>query len=59
MGSEMCIRDRQYAALEKEAREKYEAANGPLFQRSTANSKTWNAWLSDPWPWNYQEGAER
>ena len=50
---------KQYAALEKEAREKYEAANGPLFQRSTANSKTWNAWLSDPWPWNYQEGAER
>lgn len=49
----------QYAALEKEARMKYEAENGPLFQTSTANSKTWGAWLADPWPWNFQEGAKR
>lgn len=46
---------KQYAALEKEAREKYESMYGPLFQNSTANSKTWAAWLNDPWPWNYQE----
>ena len=50
---------RQYAALEREAREKYEATYGPLLQSSTANSKSWGAWLSDPWPWNYQEGGAR
>ena len=50
---------RQYAALEREAREKYEAAYGPLLQSSTADSKSWGAWLSDPWPWNYQEGGAR
>lgn len=50
---------KQYVALEKEAREKYESMYGPLFQKSTANSKTWAAWLSDPWPWNYQEGEAR
>lgn len=50
---------KQYAALEREARSKYEAAHGPLFQTATANSKTWGAWLADPWPWNYREGVER
>lgn len=49
----------QYAALEKEGRQKYESMYGPLFQTSTANSKTWSAWLSDPWPWNLAEGSER
>ncbi len=48
---------KQYAAMEKEARIKYESANGPLFQTSTANSKNWGDWLSDPWPWNYPEGG--
>lgn len=47
----------QYAALEKEGREKYESMYGPLFQRSAANAKTWSAWIQDPWPWNYQEGG--
>lgn len=50
---------KQYAAMEKEARMKYEASHGPLFQRSTANSKNWGAWLSDPWPWNFHEGGNR
>ena len=50
---------KQYAALEKEARAKYEQDNGPLFQVSAANGKTWGAWLSDPWPWNLQEGGKR
>ena len=48
---------KQYAAMEKEAREKYEAMNGPVTQRATANAKTWAGWLSEPWPWNYQEGG--
>ncbi|MFQ7454393.1 MAG: hypothetical protein ACLRNQ_26935 [Flavonifractor plautii] len=43
--------------MEKEAREKYEAMNGPVTQMATANAKTWAAWLSEPWPWNYQEGG--
>ena len=46
---------KQYAAMEKEAREKYEAMNGPVTQMATANAKTWAGWLSEPWPWNYQE----
>ena len=49
----------QYAAMEKEAREKYEAAHGPVTQAATANAQSWSAWLNDPWPWNYQEGGTR
>lgn len=49
---------KQYAAMEKTAREQYEAMHGPLFQKSTANEKTWAAWLKDPWPWNYTEGGK-
>ncbi len=48
---------RQYAALEKEGRAKYEAMYGPITQPATAGSKTWT-WLKDPWPWNYQEGGK-
>lgn len=48
---------RQYAALEKEGRARYETMYGPVTQTATAQSKTW-AWLKDPWPWNYQEGGE-
>lgn len=44
---------KQYAALEKEARERYEAMHGPLFHRSVVNEKTWSSWLKDPWPWTY------
>lgn len=50
---------RQYAAMEKTAREQYEAAHGPLLQRSAAGEKTWTAWLKDPWPWNYIEGGTK
>ena len=49
----------QYAALEKQARAAYEAANGPLTQSATANAKSWSAWLGDSWPWNYQEGGDK
>ena len=50
---------RQYACLEKEGREKYEAAFGPLYRSSTAMAKSWGAWIQDPWPWNYQEGGTK
>ena len=40
----------QYAAMEKDAREKYEAANGPITQMSTANAKSWAAWPGTSWP---------
>jgi len=49
----------KYAAMEKTAREQYEAMHGPILQASTANSKSWGAWLGDPWPWNFQEGGAK
>ena len=50
---------RQYAAMEREGRERYEAMYGPLRQSDTADSKSWAAWLNGPWPWNLPEGRER
>lgn len=50
---------RQYAALERQARETYESMCGPVTQTAVANSKSWSAWLGDPWPWNYQEGGKQ
>lgn len=47
---------KQFSAMEKEARGRYEATYGPLFKRSVANSDTFT-WLNDPWPWNYTEGG--
>ena len=49
---------RQYAALEKEGRARYEKLYGPVTQTATAQNKTW-AWICDPWPWNYQEGGDK
>lgn len=49
---------KQYAAMEKAAREQYEAMHGPLFMKSAANEKSWASWLKDPWPWNYTEGGK-
>ena len=49
---------RQYAALEKEGRERYEAMYGPLTQTAAATGEKY-AWLKDPWPWNFQEGGEK
>ena len=44
---------RKYAALEAEARKKYEAAHGPLTQNAAAGAASWAAWLEGDWPWNY------
>lgn len=49
---------RQYVALEKEGRSRYEQMYGPITQTATAQSKAWD-WLKDPWPWNYQEGGDK
>lgn len=49
---------RKCAAMEQEARARYEATYGPIFKRSVANSETYN-WLDDPWPWNIANGGEK
>ena len=51
---------RQYAALEAEARQKYEAAHGPLTQNAAAGAENWSAWLEGDWPWqaNGEGGAK-
>ncbi len=48
----------QYAALEKEARARYEAMFGPLTQSAVANGDCYT-WLQDPWPWNFKEGGKK
>lgn len=48
----------QYAALEREGRERYEARFGPLTHASAARFDKYE-WLKDPWPWNFQEGGRR
>ena len=51
---------KQYAALEAEARAKYEAAHGPLTQSAAANAGSWDAWLEGDWPWHLnEEGGAR
>ena len=51
---------RKYAALEAEARKKYEAAHGPLTQNAAASADSWAAWLEGDWPWHYNpEGGAK
>lgn len=49
---------KEYAAMEEEARKRYESMHGPLMHRSVASEKTWASWLKDPWPWNYPSKKE-
>ena len=44
-----------YIRAAREAREKYEKANGPLCQTDITEGSY--AWLNDPWPWD--EGGNR
>ena len=44
---------REYAALAEEGRKRYEAAYGPLRQKSLAGKDAWN-WIESPWPWEYE-----
>ena len=48
----------QYAELERAYREKYEQKYGPLTACNAAWEKSWECWVQDPWPWNYQEGGK-
>ena len=45
---------KQYAAMEKAAKETYEAKFGPLMKSSAASGASYR-WLQDPWPWNYRQ----
>lgn len=49
----------QYAALEREGREKYESLYGPLFQMNVAKQKDFSAWIKNPWPWDFPEGGKK
>lgn len=44
----------QYAELEKEYRQRYQAQFGPLTANAAA-SKSRFTWGKDPWPWNYMD----
>lgn len=44
----------KYVAMEKSARETYQAKFGPLTQRASANGESYQ-WLKEPWPWNYAQ----
>ena len=46
---------RQYVAMAKEGRRRYEKANGPLRQTAAGRNGTWD-WLDDPWPWEKEGG---
>ncbi len=48
----------QYAALEREGRERYEAKYGPLTHAAAANADKYE-WLKDPWPWAFQDGGKK
>ena len=43
---------KQYAAMEKAARNAYSSKYGPMFRG--ADTETRMRWLDDPWPWNYE-----
>lgn len=45
---------KQYAAMEKAARAAYESKFGPLTKGAAANTENYQ-WLSDPWPWNFEQ----
>ena len=44
---------KQYAAIEKKARETYESQNGPMMKQAAAAEESYR-WLQEPWPWNFQ-----
>lgn len=48
----------QYAALEKEGRDRYVKLYGPLYQTEAAQRDSYT-WLCDPWPWERKDGGVR
>lgn len=49
---------KEYAALEKEGRKRYEAMFGPVTQQAAASFDSY-VWFQDPWPWEYGEGGKK
>ena len=45
---------KQYTALAREAKERYEEMHGPLTQLSAGQDATYR-WLDDPWPWEFKK----
>ena len=49
---------REYVALEKNGRKRYESIYGPLMHKSSGDDRSeWN-WIDDPWPWEYEGGRK-
>lgn len=46
---------KEYVALEKEGRKRYEAIYGPLMQKKLEDDRGWN-WINSPWPWEFEGG---
>ena len=44
----------QYVAMERSAKQAYEATYGPLTRSASAAGESYQ-WLHDPWPWNYAQ----
>ena len=47
----------QYAKLYQEGQAAYSAQYGPLLQSDSVSDGRYH-WLNDPWPWEYEGGAE-
>ena len=45
---------KQYAAMEKAAKAAYESKFGPMTKSAAATGDSYQ-WLSEPWPWNYEQ----
>ncbi|MDD6161048.1 MAG: spore coat protein CotJB [Oscillospiraceae bacterium] len=48
----------QYARMATEGKRRYEAAHGPLTQKSAADFDRY-VWLDSPWPWEYEKEVAR
>ena len=46
----------EYNKMAKDLTAQYESTYGPLHQNSM-NASRW-AWISDPWPWDVDEGGK-
>ena len=45
---------KQYTALARETKERYEEMHGPLTQLSAGQDAAYR-WLDDPWPWEFKK----
>lgn len=45
---------KQYSAMEKAARAAYESKFGPITKETAATGNSYQ-WLTDPWPWNFEQ----